>query len=151
MRPHSTLLSKTCPVCGARAIAEAKLPIPANTPKAEFNLDEIGSLVEKQSLSLLLALVELLPYKTFVCAKCGAEFRLENRSVKDMVHSMLTSMRPILPQARPGKPAPRRRAPARTQPKVPAAPSPTQGGKDWESESLDALFDYSVDPDKTNH
>lgn len=150
MRPHSTLLSKTCPVCGARSTAEAKLPIPANMTKAEFNLDDIGTLVEKQSLSLLLALVELLPYKTFACAKCGAEFRLENHAAKELVHTMLSSMRPILPQARPGKAPARRPAPPRARPEAPPSPTAAQTGKDWESESLDALFDYSVDP-KTDH
>jgi DNA-directed RNA polymerase subunit RPC12/RpoP len=143
MRTRSILLSKTCPYCGARSRAEAKLPIPANSPAIEMNLDHLAALVEKQSLSMLLALVELLPYKTFACAKCGAEFRLESRSGKELVGAMLGSMQPALPHPasavganfKPGRPRPAKVAPV----------APPEHGKDWESESLDALFDYSTD------
>ncbi|MFZ5484920.1 MAG: hypothetical protein ACOZB0_11885 [Pseudomonadota bacterium] len=155
MRTRPILLSKICPRCGARARAEAKMPIPANLPTVEFDLDDLGELVRKQSLSHLLALVELLPYKTFACRKCGAEFRLESRSAKELVGALLTSMQPVLPKAKPEpaasltKPAalPRERA-KRPPPAPPRAPAPVPApppAQDWEAESLDALFDYSVD------
>lgn len=143
MRTRPILLSKTCPQCGARSRAEAQMPSPANAPALEFNLDDLAGLVRKQSLSQLLALVELLPYKTFACDKCGAEFRLESHSTKDLVGAMLSSLQPVQPKkaanAAP-RPRPLARAPARTAP----APTPAPG-KDWEAESLDGLFDYPVD------
>jgi len=142
MRTRPIILSKTCPVCGARSKAEARLPLPVNMPTLEFNLDDLGALVAKQSLSLLLALVELLPYKTFSCAKCGSEFRLESRSARELVGTMLSSLQPILPKTQPGKARPRgtlRPAPGQATP----ASLATQ---DWEeAESLDSLFDYSTD------
>jgi hypothetical protein len=141
MRTRPIVLSKTCPFCGARSKAEAQMPSPANAPAVEFNLDNLAALVQKQSLSQLLALVELLPYKTFACVKCGSEFRLESRSTKELVGSMLSCMQPVIPKT-PTRPRPR------SAPKPPAV-SPQTGvplaGKEWESESLDALFDYSVD------
>ena len=143
------VLSKTCPYCGARSKAEAKIPVPANLPAAEFNLDDLAGLVQKQSLSQLLALVELLPYKTFTCVKCGAEFRLESRSARDLVGSMLGSMQPAPPHLAPNvgpNVRPTAGKPLRTAP----APTPGNGqgnghGKDWVAESLDAMLDYSAD------
>lgn len=143
MRTRPIVLSKTCPYCGARSKAEAQMPVPAQAPKVEYNLDDLGALVQKQSLSELLALVELLPYKTFACTKCGAEFRLESNSAKDLVGAMLTSMQPV----KPNSPAARPRPKAAPRPPEPAKPEPAApAGQDWgEAESLDALFDYSTD------
>ena len=167
MRTRSIILSKTCPYCGARSKSEARMPVPANLPAVEFNLDDLGALVRKQSLSQLLALVELLPYKTFACVKCGSEFRLESHSAKDLVGAMLSSLQPVLPQTpvvrAPPRVAPRPLAPPQPafEPKVPPPPqapvprqraappapqAPAQSDDDWEAESLDNLFDYSVDP-----
>lgn len=161
MRTRPILLSKTCPYCGARSIAEAKLPVPANMPAVEYNLDNVAQLVDNLSLSLLLALVELLPYKTFSCRKCQGEFRMESKVTKDLVGGVLTSMRPVIPQEstkKTARPKPRPAAPAMPpQAGVPPpagtpprpAPSKPLVNKDWqEPESLDALFDYSVDPNK---
>jgi hypothetical protein len=153
MRTRPILLSKTCPYCGARSVAEAKLPVPANAPMVEFNLDDLATLVEKQSLSQLLAVVELLPYKTFACRKCGGEFRMESKSTKALVHKILTAMRPVVtPEGRRKKPSPgtpgRRPAavPVRLPDKAPTMEA--ADNKDWEAERLDALFDYSVEPEK---
>lgn len=162
MRPRPTLLTKTCPYCGGRSHAEAKLPVPANIPGMEFNLDNLAVLVEKQSLSLLLALVELLPYKTFVCRKCHGEFRMHSGSTKEMVHAMLSSMRPItqqtakpkraaVPRPRPGIPpahAPHVHAHAKPKPEPEPAADKKEQKDEWEAESLDALFDYSVDSNR---
>lgn len=144
MHTRPIILSKTCPFCGARSKAEAKIPVPANLPAAEINLDDLGALVEKQSLSQLLALVELLPYKTFSCVKCGSEFRLESRSARDLVGAMLGSMQPAPPRKAPSA-APHRK-PADRPPPAPARPaSATPPGNDWEAESLDALFDNPIE------
>lgn len=145
MRTRPILLSKTCPVCGARARAEAQIPVPANIPAMEFNLDNLAVLVEKLGLSQLLALVELLPYKTFVCTKCQSEFRLESSSPKSLVAAMLSAMQPVLPK-QPRKAAGRPKSPPAPRPAAPPPPAaPAQAGKEWEAESLDSLFDYSVD------
>jgi len=149
MRTRPTLLRKTCPMCGGPSYTEAKLPISSSVAVVEYNLDDLGALVEKQSLSLLLALVELLPYKTFTCRKCRGEFRMENQAAKDMVRAMLATMKPVIPEV-----APKRAAPARPTPRpalTPAMAAPTkpeQKKGDWEVESLDSLFDYSVEPAK---
>lgn len=150
MRSRASILSKTCPYCGARSKAEAKIPVPSNMPTLEFNLDDLDALVEKQSIGQLLALVELLPYKTFVCVKCASEFRLASRSAKELVGAMLRNLQPILPQTQPAKT--RAKAPVRTTPKPPPAqPLPVApqaapvAAPEWEAESLDSLFDYSVD------
>lgn len=139
MRTRPIVLSKTCPYCGARSKAEAKLPVPANVPAVEFNLDNLGVLIQKQSLSLLLALVELLPYKTFACVKCGNEFRLQNRAAKELVGAMLSSMQPA-PASRALGTGPRARKPVKPPPGQPAAKA-----QDWEVESLDAMLDYPVE------
>jgi hypothetical protein len=143
MRSRPIVLSKTCPFCGARSKAEAKMPASANMPAVEFNLDDLGTLVQQQSLSQLLALVELLPYKTFSCRKCGSEFRLESRSAKELVGALLGSLQPVLPPKPVTKPVTKPAFPGRSAPVDP--PAPPVHHKDWESESLDALFDYSVD------
>lgn len=147
MRTRPIILSKTCPVCGARSRAEAQIPVPANIPAMEFNLDKLDTLVEKLGLSQLLALVELLPYKTFTCVKCQAEFRLESNSARAMIGAMLTSMQPVLPKSPPGKAAGRPKSPTAKRPVTPPTPAAAKApeGKEWESESLDSLFDYSVD------
>jgi hypothetical protein len=145
MRTRPILLSKTCPYCGGRSVAEAKLPVPANLPMIEYNLDHLDRLVETQSLGLLLALVELLPYKNFSCRKCQGEFRLESASTKELAHAMLASLRPVLPEIKPSKKAPAKPVP-RTQPEPSPAPAVE---KEWsEAESLDSLFDYSIDANK---
>ena len=148
MRSRPILLSKTCPYCGARSIAEAKLPTPTNiTASVEYNLDNLGALVEAQSLNALLALVELLPYKTFVCRKCQGEFRLESTSTKELVHAMLTSLQPVIPARKPTQPPlPRRRSAPPPKPRTEPVKSPPATGDGWdEPESLDQLFDYSID------
>ncbi len=150
MRSRPTLLRKTCPFCGGPSFAEAKLPVATSLAAVEFNLDNLGALVESQSISLLLALVELLPYKNFVCRKCHSEFRMESRAGKEMVHSMLATMKPVIPEARPMRPKPRPRPAAKPpapaiKPPTPETPSQTE---EWEAESLDTLFDYSVDATK---
>lgn len=140
MRTRPILLSKTCPYCGARSVAEAKLPMPANAPGMEFDLDDLAGLVQRQSLSLLLALVELLPYKTFACRKCGNEFRLESRAARDLVGAMLGSMQPAPPRKPPAPARPRSAARKPARPAKPTAPA-AQHGQDWEAESLDAMVD----------
>jgi hypothetical protein len=141
MRSRPIILSKTCPSCGARSKAEAKMPVSANLPGVEFNLDNLGLLVQKLSLSELLALIELLPYKNFVCTKCHAEFRMESRSAKDLAGAMLTSMQPVRAQA----PAAAKLRAAPAKPLAPPAAPGKPSGKDWDVESLDSLFNYSVD------
>jgi len=121
MRPQHVLLTRRCPVCGGRSHAEGKLPISQGLRVMEFNLDEPASLVESLSLHLLLALVELIPYKQFACQRCGHEFQLASRAARDILHTMLTTMQPV--QA-PPPPAP---APANVRKVVAkrrAAPSP---------------------------
>jgi hypothetical protein len=149
MRTRPTLLRKTCPLCGGPSYAEAKLPISSSVPVVEYNLDDLGALVEKQSLSLLLALVELLPYKTFVCRKCRGEFRMENQAAKEMARAMLATMKPVIPEAKPKRASPARPAARPTSaPTMTTAEKPEQKKGDWEAESLDSLFDYSVEPTK---
>ncbi len=150
MRTRPALLRKACPFCGGGSYAEAKLPVPANLPAVEYNLDELATLVEKESIGLLLALVELLPYKNFICRKCQREFMLESRSAKELARAMLSSMKPVIQNveprpsmARPVKPTP---APVSTKP-APTPAGPVQKD-DWEAESLDALFDYSAEADR---
>jgi hypothetical protein len=144
MRNRPILLSKTCPACGARSKAEAKMPVSANLPGVEFNLDHLGQLVQKLSLSELLALIELLPYKNFVCTKCQAEFRMESRTAKELAGAMLTSMLPVRAQA-PGNAKPPAATPKPGLPKTTPAETGKPGGQEWEVESLDSLFNYSID------
>jgi hypothetical protein len=149
MRARPTMLRKTCPFCGGPSFAEAKLPVASNLPTVEYNLDDLGALVENQSLSMLLALVELLPYKNFVCRKCHGEFRMESRTGKELVRSMLATMKPVIPETRktrqkPGPAAAPIPAPSH-KPLEPPTPAPKE---EWEAESLDALFDYSIDAAK---
>ncbi|HEX8979601.1 MAG TPA: hypothetical protein VF811_07820 [Parasulfuritortus sp.] len=151
MRTRPSMLRKTCPFCGGPSYAEAKLPVAANLPNVEYNLDDLGALIENQSLSLLLALVELLPYKTFACRKCQREFQMESRSTRELVRTMLADMKPVIPN--PPRPKPKRASPAHPKTKPPesaptGATKPAKPGQkdDWEAESLDTLFDYSTDP-----
>jgi hypothetical protein len=138
MRARSIHLSRTCPVCGGRGTAEAKLPMSAHRKAPEFDLDDMAGLVKSQSLSLLLALVELLPYKLFACVACATEFRMESQSTKELVQAMLTSMQPVLPKAKPAAAAPRLGArPALPGREVGKSAPTTQ---EWEAESLDVLL-----------
>ncbi len=143
MRSRPIILSKTCPACGARSKAEAKMPVSANLPGVEFNLDHLGLLEQKLSLGELLALIELLPYKNFVCTKCHAEFRMESRTAKALAGAMLTSMRPVLAQT-PAAAKPRAAPSKPSAPPAPTAPG-EPGSTEWEVESLDSLFNYLVD------
>lgn len=139
-------LRKRCPRCGDAAQAQAKLPgFPG--PRANlFDLDDLPHLAARHSLGMLLALVELLPYKQFVCQRCGYAFRLRNEAAKEMVVSMLAALRPVAGKlqrslAHPAVGAARSRAGderpseptlgARHQPVAPAAAA------DWEPEGLD--------------
>jgi hypothetical protein len=95
MAAQISYLYKCCPACGGRARAEAKLPLAhANKPET-FNLDDLAHIVETQTIGFLLALVELLPYKIFICQKCGHEFQMQSRAAKELVHSMLVAMQPV--------------------------------------------------------
>lgn len=167
-------LFKCCPACGGRARAEAKLPHAHAQRPEQFNLDDLGALVEHQTLSFLLALVELLPYKNFTCRKCGHEFQLQNRAAKDLVHSMLAAMQPVaaavspaqkarsrhtvrlpLPEAMPVEAAvprpPQPAAPAQSRPvaKTPGVMPPPQveetPSSDWEPYHLDGDMDDIFD------
>lgn len=150
MRTRPALLRKTCPFCGGGSYAEAKLPVPANLPAVEYNLDELATLVEKESIGLLLALVELLPYKNFTCRKCQREFMLESRSAKELARAMLASMKPVIQNVEPrpsvARPVRPTLAPVSTKPAL--APATPEQKDDWEAESLDALFDYSAGVDR---
>lgn len=168
-RTQHVRLARRCPVCGGRSHADAKLPLSQGIRTLELNLDEPAHLVETLSLHLLLALVELLPYKQFACQRCGHEFKLTNQTTRSMVYSLLTSMEPVaaakpppLPsdkakpatKARPASepalgepvaPAPRPRPKTAPKPTGPAAPAPKRGGPDWTpyhlDQGMDALFD----------
>jgi len=108
MAAQVSYLYKYCPACGGRARAEAKLPLAHAQRPEEFDLDDLGTLVEKQTIGFLLALVELLPYKIFTCRKCGHEFQLQNRAAKELVHGMLSSMQPVAAAPSPAQAARRR-------------------------------------------
>lgn len=164
MATQLSYLYKCCPACGGRARAEARLPLAHASRPEEFNLDNLGALVEKQTIGFLLALVELLPYKIFTCRKCGHEFQMQNRAAKDLVHSMLAAMQPVAAAPAPDKrrvtvrlPTPAV-APVRAEaggadampspPPVqrqPAAPHRQPAAADWEPYHLDGdkdpLFD----------
>jgi len=96
---------------------------------------------------MLLALVELLPYKQFECPRCGYNFRLTNETAKDMVVAMLAALRPIAserlcppPKSRlgvtPARPAPKRLSGPKAGTPVPLGSQTLQAG-DWEPEGLD--------------
>jgi len=139
-------LRRHCPRCGSMTRAEAKMPgFPGPRPPV-FDLDDLGRLSARHSLGMLLALVELLPYKQFECTRCGYGFRLTNETAKDMVVAMLAALRPVDGERL--RPPPRTRLttpPARPVPKppsVPAAAMPLHQGNlaqtgDWEPEGLD--------------
>ncbi len=128
-------LRRHCPRCGSMARAEGKLPgFPGPRPPV-FDLDDLGRLAARHSLGMLLALVELLPYKQFECTRCGYSFRLTNETAKDMVVAMLAALKPVASERL--RPLPRTRRPlarARTPPLSPANPA---ASVDWEPEGLD--------------
>jgi hypothetical protein len=95
MRAQSVLISRRCPACGGRGEAEGKMPLSQGMRTMELNLDEPARLVEMLSMHLLLALVELIPYKQFTCQRCGHEFKLASQTSRDMLYAMLVSMQPI--------------------------------------------------------
>ncbi len=111
-----------------------------------FDLDDLGRLAAQHSLGMLLALVELLPYKLFECTRCGYRFRLTNETAKDMAVAMLAALQPVAGERL--RPPPRTRLtipPARPVPKPPSVPADAmplhQGSQaqtgDWEPEGLD--------------
>lgn len=148
MRARSIHLTKTCPVCGGRGAAEAKLAMSAHRKAPEFDLDDMAGLVEAHSLSLLLALVELLPYKQFACGRCDAEFKLESNATKPLVQAMLVSMQPVVPSGKPANAVGRSSAKAgvstpAAQPRPEGEPGGRPRQKEWEeAESLDRLLDH---------
>jgi len=140
-------LRRHCPKCGSPARAEGKLPgFPGPRPPV-FDLDDLGRLAARHSLGMLLALVELLPYKQFECPRCGYNFRLTNETAKDMVVAMLAALRPIAserlcppPKTRlavtPARQAQKRLSGPRTGTPVLFGSQALQAG-DWEPEGLD--------------
>lgn len=129
------------------AHAEGKIAgFPGPRPPV-FDLDDLGRLAARHSLGMLLALVELLPYKQFECQRCGYSFRLTNVTAKDMVVAMLAALQPVASERL--RPSPRKRPvvpPARSMPKRLSGPaagahvqlgSPTAAAADWEPEALD--------------
>lgn len=129
------------------ARAEGKIAgFPGPRPPV-FDLDDLGRLAARHSLGMLLALVELLPYKQFECQHCGYSFRLTNATAKDMVVAMLAALQPVASERL--RPSPGKRPvvpPARSMPKRLSAPGSSAGvpgglqttqGNDWEPEALD--------------
>jgi hypothetical protein len=174
MRAQHVLLSRRCPVCGGRSGAEGKLPLSQGMRTMELNLDEPARLIETLSLHLLLALVELIPYKQFACQRCGHEFRLASQTSREMLYAMLVSMQPVAPPSAPAKtpvnapPAPARQVaqkpkgmPAALTPQALAAPKgkaksrvgvqepkPVPGKQmppDWQPYHLDSDMDALFD------
>lgn len=141
MAKQAVELRKVCPRCGEAARAEGKLPgFPGPRPVV-YDLDDLPRLAARHSVGTLLALVELLPYKAFVCPRCGHSFRLENAAAKEMVLGMLAALRPVSgPRSKPAHRA-RRRPSARPPERAPtpAAPLPAiaSTADDWEPEGLD--------------
>lgn len=140
-------LRRHCPRCGGMARAEGKIAgFPGPRPPV-FDLDDLGRLAARHSLGMLLALVELLPYKQFECTRCGYSFRLTNATAKDMAVSMLAALEPVASERL--RPPPRKRLtvpPARPMPKRLSGPaagahvphgSPPAAAADWEPEALD--------------
>jgi hypothetical protein len=118
--------------------------------------------------------VELLPYKIFICQKCGHEFQMQSRAAKDLVHSMLAAMQPVAaapspaqqarqrftvrlpsPEARPvATPIPRPAQPAApavqprsalAAPNIAAPPPQVTTPPDWEPYHLDNDMDNLFD------
>lgn len=168
---EKSLLSKCCPVCGGRSWTECKLPLAHGSRPAEFNLDDMDALVTKHTIGFLLALIELLPYKQFVCQKCHHEFRMENRNAKSLVRGVLSGMQTVATaKPRVSKPVVNKPNPTAKTVKLPAsapvakvsvpsarpvgkpedkrpkaAPDTQQHAGDWEpfhvESDLDSLFD----------
>ncbi|MGQ9686678.1 MAG: hypothetical protein ACUVT2_10295 [Thiobacillaceae bacterium] len=129
------------------ARAEGKIPGFSGPRPPVFDLDDLGRLAARHSLGMLLALVELLPYKQFECQRCGYSFRLTNATAKDMVVGMLAALQPVASERL--RPSPRKRPavlPARPITKRLSAPGSSAGapgglqtaqGSDWDPEALD--------------
>ena len=126
----------------------------------------MDALVSRHTIGFLRALLELLPYKQFVCQKCRHEFRMANSNAKALVRAMLAGMQPVSDskpkprtshvQRKPAaKPTPKpavtlempKPSPAQTQAGKPgkAGPAPDAHPADWQpfhvETDLDALFD----------
>ncbi|MCS6786275.1 MAG: hypothetical protein NZ524_04450 [Thiobacillaceae bacterium] len=129
-------LHKVCPRCGGRAQAEGKLLGGPGPWPPVYDLDDLPNLAQRLSLSSLLALIELVPYKQFDCLHCGHVFRLENGAAKDMALGMLAALRPVASTA----PLP----PRSTRPVYASisAPLPTA------SSDLSAIAPMSTDPQR---
>jgi hypothetical protein len=120
-------------------MAEGKMPLSQGMRAMELNLDEPARLVETLSLHLLLALVELIPYKQFACTRCGHEFRMASQTSREMLYALLTSMQPVVAPpppstlpvnaAPPSAPKRATRAPPKTMPAAltPQALAPAKG------------------------
>lgn len=134
-RNRQAVLIKRCPHCGGNAKAEARLHLSAHNQPAIFDLDRPLELSARLSLGQLLALVEVVPYKHFICTACNHDFRLSSQTGKDMALAMLTALQPV--SRAPAKQTTTRhkptQAPAAKTEKKPAPPS----APEWEPESLD--------------
>lgn len=134
-RNRHVVLRKRCPHCGAVAEAEAKLPLGDPLTPVVLDLDRLQDLADRLSLGPLLALVEVVPYKQFLCTSCGHAFRLGNHAAKDMALAMLAAMQPLTP------PAPKKKTAVKPPPRMPAPQPPPPASAphhgEWEPESLD--------------
>lgn len=120
MPARTVHLRKRCPRCAGPGRAEAQLAGFQGIRPPEFDLDDLPGLAARHSLGILLALVELLPYKQFSCAGCGYQFRLANRDAKDLVLGMLAAMRAVPDDGSLGPPATRPGRPHRAKPARPS-------------------------------
>ncbi|MBI5938706.1 MAG: hypothetical protein HY850_12780 [Betaproteobacteria bacterium] len=133
---HVSILRKVCPMCGAGAQAEARLPISAGVRPPEIDLDRPDHVGAQLSVGQLLSLVEVIPYKQFRCQKCGHEFKLASQMGKALLVDMLGSMQPIAPA--PKKPAAKAKPAAKKAPAKPAKTAPAKPADDgWEPLSID--------------
>lgn len=135
-RQRQAVLLKRCPQCGGHAEAEAKLNLGGQIAPCVLDLDRPLELADRLGLSQLLALVEVIPYKQFVCTACGHGFKLANRTGKDMVLSMLASMQPVYPPGTEKKTTAAKR-PAAASANVAGTAARDTPHDDWEPESLD--------------